>query len=319
MRKKQVTLLVGLPGSGKSTYVKTHFSVCGTAVLSRDQRKRTIRDLVVPYRKLLGDKTVHHVVIDNTHLTREHRAFFLRPAYELGIPVVAILFTSPQHDCETRLLRKAYVPGTKFTLPVDRLTDMSRTFEVPDPVTEVGLVDVRRVDVPPPTWPLELYPNKVLFLDVDGTLRDVSHLPKKFPCKVSEVKLLRPAHCMASVLRKFSSKGYILVALSNQSGVSRGVVSTSQVEKCFERVLKLLGSTVHIHLLYCPHSARPESCYCRKPHTGMIVQASETWRANPAKSLLVGDQQSDRELARRVGCKFFEAKVFWQMAKCKQT
>lgn len=307
--KKFVILLIGLPGAGKSTYANVHFaSKSKTIILSRDRQGGTLRDLLPVYTKHLKDNTTSLIVMDNTHLTREQRNIFIQPAYKLGIPVVGLLFDAPLAYCETRILLRTKSP----LIAPFVLAKMANMFETPDISKEVGLVKVKNANIEPIVWDPKLYSQKALFLDVDGTLRDVSHLVRGYPIQPSEVRLIQPAKQMCAVLQRYTKRGFLLIAVSNQSGIARRIVSHEEVQKCFQKILDLMNHCVHMEFLHCPHFATKAGCYCRKPHTGMIVYAAQKWNIDPTKSIVVGDQTSDKLLAENINCKFIKAETFWK-------
>lgn len=304
---KAVVLLIGLPGSGKTTFADSRAAKPGTVVLSRDKRGGSLKDLVPEYEAYLKDPNVKEVVLDNTHLTKGQRKLFLDPAREAGIKVTALWFRSPISFCEIRVLLRNSVK----VIPPYILLEMAKSFEEPDPSSERGLTSVKQIRVPPPSWDPSVYTRKALFLDVDGTLRDVSHLPKHFPVREDEVVLIRPANQMCKVLAGWVKRGYVLVAISNQSGIARKLVSEARVKRCFRKVLELLHNCVHMEFLFCPHFASLAGCYCRKPHPGMIVTAAQRWHIDPSRSIVVGDQKSDEQLAANVNCRFIDASTFF--------
>ena len=52
----------------------------------------------------------------------------------------------------------------------------------------------------------------------------------------------------------------------------------------------------------CPHEEN--SCDCRKPRPGLVLEAAEKWNIDVARSLMIGDSDSDRELAENCGMPF---------------
>jgi D-glycero-D-manno-heptose 1,7-bisphosphate phosphatase len=51
---------------------------------------------------------------------------------------------------------------------------------------------------------------------------------------------------------------------------------------------------------YCPHSP-DENCICRKPNTGMIDNILKKYSLDLKRSWLIGDKQSDIDLAKHTG------------------
>jgi D-glycero-D-manno-heptose 1,7-bisphosphate phosphatase len=103
--------------------------------------------------------------------------------------------------------------------------------------------------------------------------------------------------------------GYLVIVITNQSGVARGLYSEDDVNalhKWINEALKEIGAHVDA-FYYCPH--HPEgivesyrlTCKCRKPFPGQILEAIERWEVVPTQSFLIGDKQSDMECAAAAG------------------
>ena len=138
---------------------------------------------------------------------------------------------------------------------------------------------------------------KALFLDRDGTL-----IPDLgYPGDPAQVTLL-PG--IVPTLLEYQRQGYLLIVISNQSGIGRGMITHQQYRAVQERMLALLaGAGVKITAsYYCPHA--PETnCFCRKPRPGMLLLAAHDHEIDLASSLLIGDKVSDLEAGRAVGCR----------------
>lgn len=136
-----------------------------------------------------------------------------------------------------------------------------------------------------------------LFVDRDGTvIRDVG-----YPNDPTRVELLPGA---AAALRRLADAGWLLVQVSNQSGIARGLVTPAQYEAVQRRVEALLGE-VGVRLdaaYYCPHhpDERP-ACDCRKPGTRLHRRAADALEIDLAGSACVGDKLGDVEPARALG------------------
>ena len=138
---------------------------------------------------------------------------------------------------------------------------------------------------------------KAIFLDRDNTLIEDEgyiHKPEK-------VKLLPGVGEGLKLLKKL---GYLLIVVSNQSGIGRGYFKEEDFHKVNSRLQELLKSYgVQIDdFFFCPH--KPEdNCNCRKPKTGMIEKASKKWNINVKESYVIGDKDIDVLLAENAGCK----------------
>ena len=136
-----------------------------------------------------------------------------------------------------------------------------------------------------------------MFLDRDGTIiRDVGYLRDP-----SEVTLLPGA---VAALSMMSAAGFMLILVSNQSGIGRGLITQDQADRVHRRFEELLrGEGVRLSdSYYCPH--RPEEdCPCRKPRTGLLERASTELDIDLQTSVMVGDRESDANAGIASGCR----------------
>jgi D-glycero-D-manno-heptose 1,7-bisphosphate phosphatase len=96
--------------------------------------------------------------------------------------------------------------------------------------------------------------------------------------------------------------GLRLSVATNQAGVGRGVMSLEQLAAVHARMqaeAAAHGGALDA-VLYCPH-APEEQCSCRKPEPGLIEAAVARSGIAPSESIVVGDDRSDLEAARRAG------------------
>jgi histidinol-phosphate phosphatase family protein len=167
--------------------------------------------------------------------------------------------------------------------------------------------------VEPPTWDPATYHKKALFLDIDGTIRATEHLPHKYPTKVEEVELLHPMTQMRSKLEAYRADGYQLIGVSNQSGISKGILTQEQADAIFEKTRSLLGyNEQEFPILYCPHPSMPITCFCRKPQSGMAMDCIMKLGLDPHKCIMVGDQKTDQSMAERLQMTYYDVKDFWK-------
>ena len=144
--------------------------------------------------------------------------------------------------------------------------------------------------------------NQAVFLDRDGTLNeDPGYLAD--PEKV----VLYPY--VGSVLSQLKNKyKFKLIVISNQSGISRGLITQSQVEAVNSAVNeKLAEFNVEIDAFYyCPHHpdfSTAEESGCRKPSPQMVFTAAGEHDIDLKKSYFVGDAVSDIECGFKAGLK----------------
>ena len=93
-----------------------------------------------------------------------------------------------------------------------------------------------------------------------------------------------------------------LVVVTNQQGIGKGLMSAEDVESIHHHVrVELATKAVSIDAIQvCPH-LESAGCACRKPRTGLIIGwLHDHPDIDPSLSVMVGDSQSDLELAKRV-------------------
>ena len=141
--------------------------------------------------------------------------------------------------------------------------------------------------------------NKAIILDRDGTI----NVDFGYVYKTQELELL-PG--VAEALRIFQELGYLLIVITNQSGIGRGYFTLEDAEQ-FNRALaqELEKHGVILNDFYtCPH-APEEHCECRKPSPFMVMEAMKKYDIDPSQSYMFGDKKSDTECGERSGVKSF--------------
>lgn len=127
-----------------------------------------------------------------------------------------------------------------------------------------------------------------IFLDRDGVI--IANRPQ-YVRSWADVEFFPKA---IQALKNLNGLPYKIVVVTNQAGVSRGVISLEVAEGINERLREVIedagGRIDGIYM--CPH--KPEDgCTCRKPRPGLIEQAARELSLDLAGSLLIGDMYSD--------------------------
>jgi len=137
----------------------------------------------------------------------------------------------------------------------------------------------------------EILPSrKAVFFDRDGTLcRDAHYLSR-----MEDLEIFPDIEKLA----RLKEAGYMLVGVTNQSGVARGLIEEAFVKKVNDIFINKYGFD---SFYYCPHHP-DEHCACRKPSPGMLLRARAELGIDLKNSIMVGDKEFDMELARAVGC-----------------
>lgn len=136
-----------------------------------------------------------------------------------------------------------------------------------------------------------------VFLDRDGTIIvDADYLADP-----DGVRLIPGA---AAAIRGLKEAGWVVVVVTNQSGIARGLYTEADYRAVEARVHHLLaarGAAPHA-TYHCPHHPdHTGPCPCRKPGLGMYRRAVEELGIDLARSWFVGDKVSDVLPAETVG------------------
>lgn len=141
--------------------------------------------------------------------------------------------------------------------------------------------------------------NKAIFLDRDDTI----NVDFGYVYKTTELKFLPGA---IKALQIFQELGYLLIIVTNQSGIGRGYYTLEDAE-LFNRAMsqELKKHAVVISDFFtCPH-APEEKCECRKPSPYMVMKAIKQYDIASAESYMFGDKKSDIECGERNGVTSF--------------
>ena len=133
---------------------------------------------------------------------------------------------------------------------------------------------------------------KAVFLDRDGVINhDKTYVYKKEDFEFCDG--------VFEVLRYLQDKGYILIVVTNQSGIGRGYYKEEDFQKLTEFMLEELKKEgIEIKKVYhCPHL--PESgCECRKPSPKMLLDAKKEFDIDMQNSIMIGDKKSDIQVGK---------------------
>jgi D-glycero-D-manno-heptose 1,7-bisphosphate phosphatase len=146
-------------------------------------------------------------------------------------------------------------------------------------------------------------PRPALFLDRDGVLNE----DRGFVSRWEDFAWIAGAR---EAVAAFNAAGWLVIVVTNQSGVGRGYYTEADMHALHERmVADLAEAHAHIDAFYfAPHHPEaPVESYRhpdppdRKPNPGMILRALSDWPIDRERSVLVGDKPSDIEAATRAG------------------
>lgn len=139
---------------------------------------------------------------------------------------------------------------------------------------------------------------KAVFLDRDHTLNpDSGYIndPQKFD--------LYP--WVPAELKRLKANGFLLVVVSNQSGIARGLITWEQLNLIHRKMDEILHREVQIKIdsyQICPHHPE-EECECRKPRIKLFVAAAQAFQIDLSESYMIGDRESDMIAGKNAGVK----------------
>ena len=138
---------------------------------------------------------------------------------------------------------------------------------------------------------------RAVFLDRDGTIVE----DPGFLHEPGKVRLLAGA---GEAIRALNQAGWLVITVSNQSGIARGLYDATAYTAVQRRLAELLAARdARLDGAYfCPH--HPEftgPCECRKPGVLLFREAAAALGIELARCVWVGDRVSDVEPARKLG------------------
>ncbi|MEO5339396.1 MAG: HAD-IIIA family hydrolase [Magnetococcus sp. MYC-9] len=156
--------------------------------------------------------------------------------------------------------------------------------------------DLQRAEQELPVWRRK----PAIFFDRDGVINQ----DHGYVCSPERFAWVTGA---PQAIRWCNDHGYLVIVVTNQSGIARGYYDTAQFQSLTAWIQSELAAFgAHIDATYhCPHhpdaGEAGAACRCRKPNPGMLEQAMAEWQIDGSRSLLIGDNLTDVEAARRAG------------------
>jgi len=306
----QVFITVGLPASGKSSVFN---SIQNTVeVLNRDKTGGKVIDLLPKMKPLL--KAGKDIFLDNTFCTAEERKPFIQEAKKHNAVVTCIWVNTSIEDAQFNACMRMIERKGKLLMPEDFKTEKdpnlfppavlfayNKKFQKPEASEGFDCISTYTFNRQfPSDWT-----NKAIFLDYDGTLRE-SKIGNKYPLTADEISILPNR---AKVLDHYKKQGYMLLGVSNQSGVSKNKPTMAMAKACFDYTNALLKQDIEVK--FCPHAPAPINCFCRKPMPGMAIEFFNKYKLKPSDCIMVGDMTSDKTFAKRSYLQYVDANEFF--------
>ncbi|AZL15672.1 D-glycero-alpha-D-manno-heptose-1,7-bisphosphate 7-phosphatase [Rickettsiales endosymbiont of Stachyamoeba lipophora] len=131
---------------------------------------------------------------------------------------------------------------------------------------------------------------KALFLDRDGVINvDFGY--------VYQIDNFEWQEGIFDLCSKAIEKGYLIIIITNQSGIARGYYTEKDLSKLHNWMTQeFQANNIHItEIYYCPHHPEidQEMCNCRKPASGMFEKAIQDYNIDVSQSIMIGDKETD--------------------------
>ncbi len=148
--------------------------------------------------------------------------------------------------------------------------------------------------------------NKAIFLDRDGTI----NVEKHYLYQIKDFEFL-PG--VVEALKTLQKAGYLLIIITNQSGIGRGYYTEADFQKLNDWMISALKQqgVMIADVYFCPHLPDAEvetyrkDCSCRKPKLGMYQQAILDYSIQIGHSYAIGDKIRDCAICECTPCKGF--------------
>ncbi len=140
---------------------------------------------------------------------------------------------------------------------------------------------------------------RAVLLDRDGVLNEERSFVRR-----PEDLVLRCG--VREALARLSRAGWLLLVVTNQSALARGLMDWNALHEIHRRLRELTGGVLDA-IYVCPHhpvegrGPLVRDCPCRKPKPGLIEQARAEWGFAIEESFLLGDRPRDLAAARAAG------------------
>lgn len=202
---------------------------------------------------------------------------------------------------------------------LDRVRYAVFTHEPEPMITESDFRVARQIETYYTNMMKEGVPKPALFLDFDGTVRDVVEDPARAkkggfraPYCLTEVEVFPQ---VSDILEMWDESGYFLVGATNQSGVGRGDLTEGDAVECINETVNQIG--IGFPVFYS--TAKKTADY--KPAIGMGLDAIEQYGPfDLENSIMVGDnhRQGDENFAYNLGIQFIHANDFFHLTSDQQ-
>jgi D-glycero-D-manno-heptose 1,7-bisphosphate phosphatase len=145
-----------------------------------------------------------------------------------------------------------------------------------------------------------------VFFERDGILNLV-RVEKQYQVSPLTLDQFRLNEAALQPLRDLKAAGFVLLATTNQPGLSRGYQSRRELDLMHALLRQRFGLD---DVLMCPHD-ETDGCPCRKPNPGLLIEAAFKWHVDLDRSYVISDKWQDSQAAHVAGCTSFLIRSPW--------
>lgn len=301
---KEILILVGYPSSGKSTAVKdypNHYQ------LSTRKLGGKLSNIVSRLEELI---VLGHTkfILDDDYPNIESRKPIIEIGEKYDIPVKCLYLTTSieysQYNACVKMLHefgRVLHPDEikKLRRPdivaASDIFAFRRNFEKPEDSEGFAKIKKIRFTSQYRQECKDNNTNAAIFIDIDAIRETKSG--RMYPIDRNDI-VIKPGRQAA--LSDLKAKGYMIIAISNQGGIGKELFTIKDAKAYMDYTNELLDGLIDDYD-FCPHNTFPIQCYCRKPMPGIGVEMTWKHKLNPATTLVLENETSDKTFAKRCG------------------
>lgn len=128
--------------------------------------------------------------------------------------------------------------------------------------------------------------NKCVFFDRDGVLNEDS------PNYIYTPESLKVFPEIPPLVNLLKSKGFLIIVITNQAGISRGIYTREQMKACHDKLQIECNHQID-QIYYSPYHPDQTESLSRKPKSLLFEKAISKFNIDTGKSWMVGDRDRD--------------------------
>jgi aryl-alcohol dehydrogenase-like predicted oxidoreductase/adenylate kinase family enzyme len=264
---REVVLVMGIPGAGKSRLAQDYVSR-GYARLNRDVRGGSLPQLAQALDAEL-EAGARRLVLDNTYLTRASRSYVLHAASAHGVPVRCLWLDTPLPQAQVNLVQRLLEQFGRLPMPEEL---RGRAQGVLSPTSQMRTS--RELEPP----------------GEDEGFSAIEVVPFVRAPSGGRAGVFVAAAALADAGFETPAPDAPHLVFDWRPGAAEDVL---------DPLVKRLNGAVTGAI--CPHGAGPPTCWCRPPLPGLPLAFARAHDVDPSRSVVIGTSRAHRTLAAALG------------------